>query len=298
LDPIFGVSGKVITSLSSSNSLVYSALVEGDGKILVAGTCVDSANSSGVVCAARYNGSGALDLSFGNEGKLVTAVLGNVRAIAMQTVQNEPRYVLAGACRLSNQLEICILRVTTLGTLDVAFGTAGVTVLPAGLGDSTATSAVAQGDGKIVIGGGCYAQTSENMCLARVRGGPNHGAGCTLNADLNNQVAGNDGILAIRYLLGYTGDALTDGALGANPGRTAQQIESHLEQLKTDGKLDIDGDGEANALTDGLLILRAMLGLSDDALIAGARNTAHPNVRDAKQILTWIESTHGVACLP
>jgi hypothetical protein len=87
-------------------------------------------------------------------------------------------------------------------------------------------------------------------------------------------------------------------ALGANPGRTAQQIESHLAQLKTDGKLDVDGDGEVNAMTDGLLILRAMLGLSGDALIAGARNAAHPNVRDAKQILTWIESTHGVACLP
>jgi hypothetical protein len=41
-----------------------------------------------------------------------------------------------------------------------------------------------------------------------------------------------------------------------------------------------------------------MLGLSGDALIAGARNASHPNVRDAKQILTWIEATHGVACLP
>ena len=49
-------------------------------------------------------------------------------------------------------------------------------------------------------------------------------------------------------------------------------------------------------MTDGLLILRAMLGLSGDALTAGAVNTAHPNARNAQQILTWIESTHGVAC--
>jgi hypothetical protein len=105
-------------------------------------------------------------------------------------------------------------------------------------------------------------------------------------------------VLAIRYLFGYTGDALTAGALGANPGRTTAQIESHLAQLKSSGKLDVDGDGEVNAMTDGLLILRAMLGLSGDALVAGARNASHPNVRDAKQILTWIELTHGVACLP
>jgi hypothetical protein len=93
-------------------------------------------------------------------------------------------------------------------------------------------------------------------------------------------------------------NALPGSALGANPGRTPQQITDHFAQLKATGKLDVDGDGEANALTDGLLILRAMLGLSGDALIAGASNASHPNVRDAKQILTWIEATHGVACLP
>ncbi len=74
---------------------------------------------------------------------------------------------------------------------------------------------------------------------------------------------------------------------------TNADIESHLAQLKTDGKLDVDG-----AMTDGLLILRAMLGLSGDALIAGVRNASHPNVRSAQQILTWVEATHGVACLP
>ncbi|MEQ1596178.1 MAG: hypothetical protein ABL985_13900 [Casimicrobium sp.] len=52
------------------------------------------------------------------------------------------------------------------------------------------------------------------------------------------------------------------------------------------------------AMTDGLLLIRAMLGLSGTALINGATNTSHLNVRDAQQVLTWIESTHGVACLP
>lgn len=41
-----------------------------------------------------------------------------------------------------------------------------------------------------------------------------------------------------------------------------------------------------------------MLGLSGDALTAGAVNAVHPNARNAQQILTWVESTHGVACLP
>jgi len=86
--------------------------------------------------------------------------------------------------------------------------------------------------------------------------------------------------------------------MGANAGRTSTEIETYLADLLAQGKLDADGDGQTLAMTDGLLILRAMLGLSGDALTAGAVNAAHPNVRNAQQILTWVESTHGVACLP
>jgi hypothetical protein len=93
-------------------------------------------------------------------------------------------------------------------------------------------------------------------------------------------------------------NALPVSALGLNPLSYNATNRRTLRPTQTDGKLDVDGDGEANAMTDGVLILRAMLGLSGDALIAGATDASHPNVRDAKQILTWIESTHGVACLP
>ena len=118
---------------------------------------------------------------------------------------------------------------------------------------------------------------------------------CALNVDANQAVeATTDATLIARYLLGLRGDALTTGALGQNPTRTGQALENHLASLN----LDADGDGQSLAMTDGLLILRAMLGLTGDALTAGAVNTAHPNARNAQQILTWIESTHGVACLP
>jgi len=36
------------------------------------------------------------------------------------------------------------------------------------------------------------------------------------------------------------------------------------------GSLDIDGNGQYDALTDGLLLLRGMFGLTEDALISGA----------------------------
>ncbi len=36
------------------------------------------------------------------------------------------------------------------------------------------------------------------------------------------------------------------------------------------GSLDLDGNGEYDALTDDLLLLRGMFGLNEDALISGA----------------------------
>lgn len=150
--------------------------------------------------------------------------------------------------------------------------------------------------------GGCLhsEQTTQwNACMVRLRGGPYNPTTCFLNGDANGALAAaSDGQLIVRYLLGLRGTALTDGAVGSNPGRSNAEIETYLADLLAQGKLDADGDGQTLAMTDGLLILRAMLGLSGDALTAGAVNAAHPNARNAQQILTWVESTHGVACLP
>src|SRR5689334_13773246 len=57
-----------------------------------------------------------------------------------------------------------------------------------------------------------------------------------------------DGLLAMRFLLGYTGDALTGGAIGANATRSAAEIEQYLIDIRP--ALDVDGNGQADAMTD------------------------------------------------
>jgi hypothetical protein len=91
-----------------------------------------------------------------------------------------------------------------------------------------------------------------------------------LDVDANGSYEGlNDGIILIRYMLGMTGPALTAGALGTGAQRTDPgDVESYLNQIKS--MLDIDDNTEIDALTDGLMIVRRMLGTSGDALIAGA----------------------------
>ena len=78
-----------------------------------------------------------------------------------------------------------------------------------------------------------------------------------------------DGLIILRYLFGFTNDALVSGALADNATRRSSLdiyafLETHAAQL------DVDGDGRAEPLTDGLLLLRYLFGFETSALITGA----------------------------
>lgn len=91
-----------------------------------------------------------------------------------------------------------------------------------------------------------------------------------LNIDADGEYrAVTDGVLVLRYLFGVSGAQLVDGATALNAPRSdSAQISTYLTNLKP--LLDIDGDGNSDALTDGLLIVRYLLGLRGDPLPAGA----------------------------
>ena len=81
-----------------------------------------------------------------------------------------------------------------------------------------------------------------------------------------------DGLIILRYLFGFTGDALVNGALAGNATRRSSLdiyafLETHAAQL------DVDGDGRAEPLTDGLLLLRYLFGFEASALTTGAIST-------------------------
>ena len=103
-----------------------------------------------------------------------------------------------------------------------------------------------------------------------------------------------DGVLVIRYLLGLNGTALTNGAIGPAASRaTGLQVAGYLNDIRP--ALDIDGDGQADAVTDGVLLARYLFGFRGSSLIAGAVG-AGATRNSANLIETEIEFRTG-SCL-
>jgi hypothetical protein len=91
----------------------------------------------------------------------------------------------------------------------------------------------------------------------------------SLDIDLDGEVGAlTDGLLTIRYLFGFEGDALIQGAVGnAADLSAADLIKAQLDALGF--AIDVDEDGEINALTGGLMIIRHRFGLRDQSLTSG-----------------------------
>ena len=96
-----------------------------------------------------------------------------------------------------------------------------------------------------------------------------------------------DGLLAIRYLSGLTGPSLTTGVLGSGAAPTDPALVLNLlNDIRP--LFDIDGNGQVDAPTDGLLLIRYLFGLKGSALVAGATGTGA--LRTAQEIETYIQA--------
>ena len=90
-----------------------------------------------------------------------------------------------------------------------------------------------------------------------------------IDIDGNNSYdALTDGLMIVRYLFGLSGAALTDGAIGPMATRTVPtDIVQFLDSIRT--ALDVDANGQSDALTDGLMLIRYLSGLRGAALTSG-----------------------------
>ena len=95
-----------------------------------------------------------------------------------------------------------------------------------------------------------------------------------------------DGLMLMKASFGFAGEGLINGTSAADSSMKLEDIEANMENTMTIA--DIDDDGEVNALTDGLILLRYLFGITDSTLTEGAIG---PNAkRDTHQsIVDYLE---------
>ncbi len=114
----------------------------------------------------------------------------------------------------------------------------------------------------------------------------------------------SDGVLIVRYMNGLSGPELVEGAVGLNSLRSEpMNILKYLDCINTTlefnickglyldsvvkSSLDIDGDGNVRAASDGMLLQRFLFGFTDNSLFEGDV-VGENSTRGTKQILLYL----------
>jgi uncharacterized delta-60 repeat protein len=70
-------------------------------------------------------------------------------------IQSDGKILLGGSCNNGSNIDFCIARFNSNGTLDTTFGTRGKVIQPIGSYHDYGHSLAIQPDGKILLGGSC-----------------------------------------------------------------------------------------------------------------------------------------------
>ncbi len=163
-DSTFSFDGKVTTNFGNIDDRGYSAKIQNDGKILVAGWTNNGSNYD--FALARYNINGSLDSTFNFDGKTTLDFGGYDDRGYSLAIQKDNKIVVAGyAC-----LPICcfaIVRYNIDGSLDSSFNYDGKVLTSFGSSNSYGYSLAIQNDNKIVVLGYYDNGPDADFALAR-----------------------------------------------------------------------------------------------------------------------------------
>ena len=171
LDQTFGNGGKLKThfpGLYNTGSRATAAVLQADGKLVVAGTYKNEATAR-AFALARYNANGSLDTTFGSGG-MVTTSMGSGDAIAFSVaLLSGGRIVATGYLEAGHRNhDFALACYNSSGTLEQSFGNGGrATTDFFGATDDIAYGLAVQSDGKLVLGGRTGAYPIFHFALAR-----------------------------------------------------------------------------------------------------------------------------------
>ena len=154
LNTSFGSSGFVTINFGDLEDYGYAMAIQSDGKIIATGSS-SSSTTDYAFALARLNPDGSLDNSFGNGGKVVTAVGISASEIFAVAIQGDGKIMAGGYSTEDFDIasDFTLVRYNADGSLDNSFGTGGVVVTDINTSEDQIYSLTIQSDGKILAAG-------------------------------------------------------------------------------------------------------------------------------------------------
>lgn len=247
LDTSFSADGKVFILVGTIDDASAIA-IDGDGKIVLAGTTFNGSNKDFLL--VRLESDGDLDTAFSSDGKLGIPIGTSDDVGRGVAIQTDGKIVIAGSSKTATTNDFGAARVSDTGTVDTSFGTSGITTVnfaaSPSASDDNAYGVKMLSGGDILIGGTMNDGTNDLLALARL-----NSAGA-LDTDF-----GTNGIATLGYAdskgTAYSVQgqalALTTGNQPILAGFVHPEsgFDIGLAQFQTDGSKDI-GFG-----TDGIV---------------------------------------------
>lgn len=311
--PSGSANGRFLLPIGASDGYATSAVIQSDGRIVLAGHCWDGSYFD--FCVARLNTNGSLDATFvgpsgnGNGGFLVPvgARYDYARSVGLQS---DGKIVLAGNCyNEDSNHDFCLVRLTATGALDTSFNGPsgngnGKFLLPVGLNQDYARALALQPDGKIILSGECHDGSAFVFCVARLQ----------TDGSLDASFDGPSGTGNGKFLLGISdGPAFAKSAALQPDGKIV--LAGSCYDMSNSGSfclarlnggpfgakqcsLDLDGDGKVLATTDMLIGTRVALGMTGSTVLNGITFAAHAARKTWPEIRTFLVSQCGMAIAP
>ena len=161
----FGVGGIATIAVSQSDDGESSAVLQPDGKIVIAGQSDNGTSGQYNFSFIRLNTNGSLDTGFGGGDGIVTTAIGVGYSWAEDiALQSDGKFVLAGTSWNGTDNDFAIARYNSDGSFDSGFGGGdGIVTTPISNGinagggqfqaDDFANGVVIQADGNIIVAG-------------------------------------------------------------------------------------------------------------------------------------------------
>ena len=268
LDNTSSQDGLVTTDVLGSREGINAVAVQSDAKIVAAGFARNAITRQAEFALTRYTPNGALDNSFGQNGRVTTDASPGDDSIVAVVLQPDGQIVAAGRALVNGIASVILARYTERGVLDPTFAANGIVSIDAGV----TTALARQPDGKLVVAAVTFPAGGEAGSVARV------------NIDGSLDTAfGTDGVATLDFPVNDIAvDA--DGAIAA-AGSDAIVVGHDFEgpisrevvavaRLTGDGQLDPAFGGTGKVTTDASLVASRAVAVvvQPDGMVVAAGN--------------------------